>query len=461
MKSVMANVSNSFFVRNFLRSSACETLLRSGQVRLILLAPKGKLDYYRVQFPDKSIIFDVMPDVDGFRIDKIFKYFETASIHTKTSYMLSKANLHRTGSKSPFILRNINFGWRYLIWQLGKFQLWRELLRNLYFLFPNSAFSELIVKYKPDLVFLPSMIYLEDYILAKEAKKRKIKTLGMTLSWDNFYSKTLLLVKPDFLMVHTELIVNQARKMGDYDGEITATGIPQYDRYFKKEGISSREEFFKKIGADPAKKLILYAFSGKAALNLEFAVLDVLHEIIKRKTNKEDIQVLLRPYPRYDFSNDKLRELREKYNFLAAQPVSHPIQGSDNWEFDSEALNFLSSSLAHADLVITMYSTFFIEAALFDRPIIAVAFDGNKNLDYWNSSKRFFDWDHLAELKAQEGLKISKNEAELDMAIDEYLEKPFLLAEGRKRIVIQQCQFTDGKSGERLAKTILAVLGLQ
>lgn len=461
VKTILTNVSNSFFIRNILRSGALKVLEESGDVKLVLLAPRHKLEYYRRQFPAGFIEFDAMPEIRRNKLEKFFKFLETSSIHSHTAYMLSKSNLHRAGTQMPLPRRYAAFFVRTLLWQLGRFRAWRNFLRLLYNIFPNKAFDPLLEKYKPELVFLPSLIYPEDYVLGKAAKKRGIKTLGMTLSWDNFYSKTMLLVKPDYLLVHTDKIKEQAKKFGDWKGgHIYATGIPQYDRYFRKEDAMSRDEFFKKIGADSKKKLILYAFSGKAGLNIEFSVLEALYEVIKNSGIGE-AEVLLRPYPRYDFSKDKLDEFSLKYKFLSFQPVSHPARGRDNWEFDEDSLKFLYASLLYSDIVITMYSTFFIEAAIFNKPLIAIAFDGKIKLDYWNSARRFFDWDHLAELHPLEGIKIVRNREELTEAIKSYLRDPGIFSAGRKKIVLEQCQFTDGKSGERVAKTILEVLGLQ
>src|SRR3989338_6442250 len=254
MKTVLANISNSFFVRNFLRSDALKVLLENGNIRVVLLSPKNKIDYYRKEFPDKLISFDVLPDVRNSKIERFFKFLETASIHTKTSYMLTKSQyLRRTGLKRARALSYIDFFERYILWHLGRFHFWR------------------------------SMIYSEDYVLARAAKKKKIKTLGMTLSWDNFYSKTLLMVPPDQLIVHTDQIVEQAKKLGDFRGKIHVTGIPQYDIYFKRQNLMPRGEFFEKIGGDSSKKLLLYAFSGKSGLNIEFSVLEILYRAIKDK----------------------------------------------------------------------------------------------------------------------------------------------------------------------------------
>lgn len=458
MKTLISNVSNSFFVRNFLRSEVLKTLLENKDLRIILLAPEYKLDYYQKEFPSERIIFEPLPNLKNKRVEKFFKFLETASIHSKTSYMLFRSNLGRRGSAEPFLKRIFIFIERYILWQLGRFSFWRNFIRWAYYLFPNSSFKKILKKYSPDLVFLPSMIYSEDYVLAKAAKKRGIRTMGMTLSWDNFYSKTFLMVRPDFLLVHTDLIVSQARKMGDFAGEIETVGIPQYDSYFMKFGIMPREEFFRKYSLDSEKKLIVYAFSGKAGLDIEFSVLKILHDAIEAGDIKDKVQVLVRPYPRYDFSKENLDSIKNKFGFNAISPVAHPFGEKNDWEFDSEAITLLTSTLNHADLIITMYSTFFIEGAIFDRPLIAVGFDGEKNLDYWNSAKRFFNWNHLAEIKPLEGIAVANDRKDFIEKINRYLDQPNLDTEGRKRIVRLESQFTDGLSGERVAKTILREL---
>jgi len=440
MKTVLANVSNSFFVRNFLRGDALKILLERRDVRIVLLAPKNKIDYYKKEFPDKQISFDALPDVRNLRM------------LTKSQY------LHRTGLQRMRLLSYLDYFERYIFWQLGRYYFWRAMIRKAYFIFNNSQFNYILDKYGPDLVFLPSMIHSEDYVLARAARKRKIKTLGMTLSWDNFYSKTLLMVQPDQLMVHTDQIVEQAKRFGDFRGQICATGIPQYDIYFKRQNLMPRGEFFEKIGADSSKKLLLYAFSGKSGLNIEFSVLEILYRAIKDKKIKDDVQVLLRPYPRYDFPKEKFDELKEKYKFLIVQPVFHTGEGKGDWEFNEDAVELLANSLAHSDLVINMYSTFFIEAAIFDKPLVAIGFDGEKNFEYWNSAVRFFDWEHLAQIGKTNGIARAKNPDQLSEFINRCLSDPQWLGEGRRELVLQQCQFTDGKSGERLAKTILGAL---
>lgn len=462
MKTILAPVSTSFFVRNFLRTDALKILQEKG-TRLVFLVPKAKLEYYQKEFSGNNLVFEVLPEVKNLLSERFFNFLETASIHTKTVFMLNKANLYRKGSKLNFIRRVLVFFWRMIFWNLGRFYFWRQFVRKIYsFLPPNQEFEGIVERVRPDLVFLPTMILAEDYLLLKSAKRRGIKTLGMTLSWDNFYSKTFLRLHPGRLLVHTKEIKKQAEKFGDYpQGQTVVVGIPQYDRYFRKEGISSREEFFKKIGVVPSKKLLLYAFSGKAGIEIDFNLLEIVHEIISEKKLSEEVSVLVRPYPKYDFPEDKISLVKTKYNFAVKEAMTHVGRGKESWEFDEEALNFLAQSLNYADIVITTYSTFFIEAAIFGKPLIAIAFDGREKRNYWNSALRFFDWDHLRELKPHNGVWLVKNKEELAEALGRYLKDPDYLSEGRRKIVLAQCGFTDGRSAARLSKTILEILGLK
>lgn len=457
MKTILANVSTSLFIRNFLRTDALDILKTTGDVGMVLLVPLEKLNYYRSQFPDTCLVFDALPEVANQRMERIFKFLESQSIHTDTVAMLQRTRLWRHESAGAFGRRFGRFLLSAMCRELGRFRWWRTLIRKWYRLIPNHAFDDLLDRYQPDMVFCPNMIYSEDYVLLKAAHRRKIPTVGMLLSWDNFYSKTFLRVPPDRLIVHTEKIRGHAVRFGDYPAHrIEISGIPQYDRHFRKQGIIARDQFIRELGGDPSKKLILYAFSGKNGLHLDVDMLDILHEMIEKKEISEPVNVLVRPYPKFDMPMKTLEDLRSGYGFLAERAMAHVgKKGEYDWEFDADSLRLLTNSLAHADVIITMYSTFFIEAAIFDKPLIAIGFDGRKKMDYWNSARRFFEWNHLRDIKPLGGIRIVQSREEFLRAINEYLKNPDTDAEGRKKIVMQQCQFTDGRSAERVVSILL------
>ncbi len=454
MKTILTKFDNSFFVRNFLRTEARTLVLRGGDVQLVLLVPREKVTYYRKEFPDPHLVFEPAPDVRARPIERFFNFLERSSIHTNTVYMLLRTEWERSGAHA--LRRHLVFAGGLLLWYLGRFSAWRKCIRLFYWWMPSSIFSPYFKTYRPQLVFCPSMVFA-DYALLKEAKKQGIETVGMTLSWDNLYSKTFLLAHPDVLMVQTHKIREQAVALGSYRGRVVVCGIPQYDRHINRIGVTDRETFFRRIGADPNRKLILYAFSGKVGLNIDFAAAQTINQAVKTGAIP-NAQLLVRPYPRTDFPKEKLQAIEAQQDIRAFPAVAHVGGGNNDWEFDEESISFLENSLAHADVVVTMYSTFFIEAAIFDKPLVGVAFDADGKRPYWISAARFFDWDHLRDIKSLDGIWLVKNTDELIAAINRYIVEPTHHAEGRKKIVAQQAGFTDGRSARRMAEVLLQEL---
>ena len=457
MKTILIKFDNSFFVRNFLRTDIVAILSSAPDVRMVCIAPEKKLEYYRKEFSDARIVFDLCPETRFFLSERVFRFVETASIHSHTVTLLHKTDFVRAKGQKALITRIGIYATRRLLWQLGRFQWWRSIIRFAYRSLPSNTFSAALAKWKPDVVYCSSMVYT-DFRLLKEAKKGGFKTLGMILSWDNLHSKTLLRVFPDHLIVHTDDTMKQVMRYTNYPKErMRISGIPQYDRYFRRTGVVSRDEFIRSIGGDPSKKLIVYAVSGKAGLHIDLGIVKMLRDAIKNHAIARDAEILFRAYPRYDFSQEKVAHITRELGCLVRPVMTHVGEGRDNWEFDEDAISFLANTLAHADAVVALYTTFFIEAAIFDKPLIAVAFD-ERTVSYWDSAKRFFEWDHLRALYALGGIKRVESRIVLIEAVNASFENPSALHEGRMRMIARQSQFTDGKSGERVARIILNLL---
>lgn len=459
MKTILIPITNNFFVRSFLRTDSLKILASAPDLRLVFLAPREKCAYYRSEFPLPNVVFTELPAAtEQSLVERLYKWIEMASIHSRTAALMQQSERLRRGSRTPASLRMLRFIAKRMFWTLGRWRAWRKFVRQSYWYLPSRLFAEILDREKPDLVFAPTMLPRDAAIL-KEARSRGIKTAGMVLSWDNLYSKTMLRVHPDLLMAHTPSIRAQAMHLGDYPGDrIVITGVPQYDRHFRREGIMPREQFLSSLGADPRKKLIVYALSGKMGLDIEFEVIRILAGEIDQRGLRDQVEVLVRPYPRYDLPEEKLGEIRREYGFLATASMTHVGKGKDNWEFDQAALSLLGNTLAYADIVITMYSTFFIEGAIWDKPLVGIAFDGAAPRDYANSAVRFFEWEHLAEAAPLGGIWRVRSREEMMKAIDAYLRDPELHAEGRRKIITQQCGFTDGRAAARVAETLISLL---
>ena len=458
MRTILFKIDDGYFVRNFLRTDAFTILRSLPDVRMVFLAPQEKLEYYASEFPpDDRMIFDILPRIEHDRSERFFRFIEVSSIHSHTVTAVQRTDFVRTRGQKLFVRRVFSYALKRFFWNLGRFGWWRKMIRYSYFLVPSHTYDDFFEKYKPDLVY-GALMMKTDFRFLKEARKRGIKTLGMILSWDSLHSKTFARVFPDWLIVQTDDIRRQAVRYADYPEErIVVSGIPQYDRYFRRTGIVERKAFIESIGGDPAKKLIVYAISGKAGLFLDTDIILFMSEAIKKGDIEEHAQILLRPYPRYDIMPQKIKALADHHGILSQSSMMHIGTGKNNWEFDEASLSLLSNTLAHADVVVALYTTFFIEAAIFDKPLIAVGFD-ERHTSYWDSAKRFFEWDHLRELDELKGILRVDNRKELIDGINMFLKNPDRMHEGRDRIVKRQSQFTDGRSGERLARIFLKVL---
>ena len=126
-----------------------------------------------------------------------------------------------------------------------------KLLGRVYFYTDLSAkdkktFLPYILKYNPALIFSADVFNDNDVYLLATAKAQNIKTVGMIRSWDNFNTKGVFRVKPDKLIVHNEILKNQAIKWnGLSESDIFISGVPQYDRYINNKRMD-REVFLKK-----------------------------------------------------------------------------------------------------------------------------------------------------------------------------------------------------------------------
>lgn len=118
----------------------------------------------------------------------------------------------------------------------------------------------------------------------------------------------------------------------------------------------------------------------------------------------------------------------------------------------------LAASIYYSDVVVTGASTIAIDAAVLDKPIVCIGFDGKtplKDVDYWESVERFYDlYTHFEELMDANGVKLAKKQNDLAKYINEYIESPQLEAEGRKKIIERFVAPFDGKASVRLARLV-------
>jgi CDP-glycerol glycerophosphotransferase (TagB/SpsB family) len=114
--------------------------------------------------------------------------------------------------------------------------------------------------------------------------------------------------------------------------------------------------------------------------------------------------------------------------------------------------------MRHSAVVVNVASTLAIEAAIFDTPVVNISFDGESQAEWVRSSRRYYRFTHYANITRHGAVRVAETPAQLVDAIARYLDDPSLDADGRRRVVEEQCQFLDGRAAERVASFVAAEL---
>ncbi len=458
MKTILINIFDSNIARNILRTNVFKELKKEKNFKLVVLVPHIKKEFYEDEFKHDNVIIDELPKVPASRSEIIANFIIRNSIPTHTVLQIMKEGLDGSGR-----LRLDKYIIACLAWLLGKYGSYRKLLRSIAPLFfQRGIYQGIFDKYKPDIIFSPTIYSTNDIRLIRCAKDNNIKVIGMIKSWDNLTSKDFVLIYPDYMIVHNEIIARELNYYADYPKDkIFISGIPQFDRYLEDNFIETQEQFFHKMKLNPEKKVILYSAMGSWLVPTEKAIIIMLADIINKGKLKYPAQLLVRLHPAYTSEDATLKNIP---NIIIDRPGSFRSTTSSTvlrsgWEFHEDDTKHLAATVKYADVAINEGSTMSIECACFDTPLININFDANSSkVPYWRSVKRLFKREHYIPIIETGGLKLPNNEEELIRAINDYLADHELDKTGRDQIVKEQCFKFDGRSGERIANFIINTL---
>ena len=320
----------------------------------------------------------------------------------------------------------------------------------------HAGAETLFDTYAPSLLVTssPGLIFSEVPLL-RTAVRRGVRAMAIDPSWDNFTNKLLPVRRVDRLLVWNELMRQQAVDWHGYRPDmIRVCGAPQFDGYFRSGPRTPREEFFRRIGADPGRKLITLTTTPRELYPHHVDVVRVLSRAIETGALARPSQVLVRLHPRDD--EDAYREVRHVPHVIIEKPFRPTVKVDDGLAVDvmPEHQRHLADTMRHSDVVVNVASTIAIEACVFDTPVVNIAFDGDTDLPYERSARRYYTFTHYVNITRHNAVRVAWTPGEMTEHISRYLADPALDAEGRRRVVAEQCQFLDGRSGERVAAAV-------
>ncbi len=294
----------------------------------------------------------------------------------------------------------------------------------------TARYKDIFEKYNPNLVFVSRVDTELDQTLLREAKQRKIKTVGMIVSWNGtVLSRYTLRLLPDVLVVWNGCAKALAEMHCDIPAKnIFVSGIPRLDRSLRGPSVS-REQFCKKYSIEPSRKIILF-ISIPQTNKEESRILEVLDGAVKKGELPSDVVFLVRNHPIDDLTKGSMVR-----GGLETSPNIVYDNSRTFWENNKsytdglvEDIEHVVDSLSYAEMVLTTNDTMGVDARFLDTPVVAISEQSVESAD------------------------------ELVRTMSMCLKNPKSNLDEVKEKVKEQYYKNDGKAGERIAKILIQEL---
>ncbi len=446
-------------VRDVLRNDTYKHLKDNKNLEIVILAQHID-EQFMTEFGAENVHFEQLLEYKASLVERCISYFHRGVLRHKCRTI----DLGNTAGNT-FSIDIIKPFTALLLKMLGLSNI-NKLVHLLYEkLTPAKLYTDVFEKYKPDQVIVTRVLnYSNDYPVMRTALKYNVPVIALVSSWDNLTSKAFFPFALYKLVVWNDVMKNEAIDLFQYpESDIFVSGIPRYDALLNNEIYRTKVQFLQSMGANINKKLITYATGSKTTGRTKVDTKSPEPEIVKyiAQCICDDIisnsQLLVRLHPQADVSEYK--SLLDMENVILQVPGEK--SGFQDRLFSNADDIELGELMKHSDVVVNLASTITIDAALFDTPIICINFDffGQRKLK--DSVKKFYQFDHYAKLAMTKGFTLANSSDDLIKNITYQLAHPKNLKKERLDIVKQQCKYTDGKSGARIANFLLHSINRQ
>lgn len=450
-KTIFIVISQAMLIRNILRSGTLEELKKVGHRIIILISCNEVPQYLKDEFEDEQVTVLPIP-LKALSVTRwhrrfiLLTHFLNLNDTTRVYFRYSRHYINRSPFKLFLYWCALQFFSR--VPGLKKLMRWIEAR---FFPEHNDTVKQYFDTYPVDLVFSTSITSKVDNIFMKEARRRGVKAVSMTKSWDNA-TKMYFRFVPDHFLVQNDTIRTELARLQDFPiEEITVVGFPQFDWYRRDGVIKTREEHLRSKGLDPNLPTIFFGSQGIWYKN-DFEVAEHIQKWIANDELAKKCQLIVRPH----FTNVKDTKLKALKGLPGvAYDDSYDISNlfSDNWDPKVPEIVDFANTMKHSDVIVNMLSTISLDAACFDRPTINVLFGGTfqRGRDVTAKIAKVVHYQWVFDT----GATISTHSYdELKKAINKCLLDPKYKSKEREDLIDQMCYKVDGKSSLRVADCI-------
>jgi len=427
------------------------TLLLKKGFTIYIFCYDYKKEYFEKEFTQDNVEIIGINEYPMNKFESIMKRLSSSLLPTSTVIINRRWRYSKDKNLISFLIS------MFLLYTFARVKLLYRIYRKLFYRFYNrEIFKDYFNRYKPDVIFSSDIFHNEDIRLIAEARKKGISALGMVRSWDNLTSRSIMQIDPDKMIVHNEIIKEQAIKLHKYDkNKITISGVPQFDEYINYQPKLTREEFLNKLDFEERRKIIIFAPTGKKFIKSDWMELQILHDAILEGKIKGNPQIIVR-YPPGDIMDIEKVKISDKVKVYIDKPgVDFKKKRMKDREMSRQDMDWLGDNLYYTDLLISAGSTLCVDIVAFDKPIVCPKFDGDKNIEYFDSVLKMYDKHHYRYLVRTSGGKLVYNKDEFIHWINKYLDDPTIDRDKRKVLLTEQYWKHDGASCERIVNFII------
>lgn len=367
-----------------------------------------------------------------------------------------------------------------LIWELiSRILKSSKVLRRLLIAFESrflrpTFHEELFKKYSPDLIVVTSLCgFKYNEFFAREAHYFGVPVCCVVLSWDNTSGMGMPGYVPDYVVAWSENMKKEITELNDIDEKkMHVGGVAHFDPYYNREVILEKRELFKKLGLDPDKKTIFFATKSPKRFPWGPELVAEMAEAIQSGKIRHSPQLLVRIHPlHYRTSNGRLvfEDIIKEYERVENKYpcVSLNIPETVSKKMDADLANsetaLVASVLKHSDVMLNMFSTMVIEAAIFQLPSINLCIRDKCKVELGKSQQDImvdYVQTHNQRIIQTGGVKTVFTMDELYDAINQYLDDPHLDREKRELLKQKEAGPFRGDAGETIGRHLLSLVNL-
>ncbi len=444
MKTIFVSSFHPYTSRNILSTDAYRHLIGEKNLRVVLFVHARKKDFIERMFGASYVV------VEGIALDAPSRRRIPLIMKRVAKYCLNSNSVRiQRYMKWKFEKKYVYFFIAFPAWAIAASRMLRRAMRVIDYCFAEKdRYREYFERYRPDIVFITDALNERDVELAQNARFFGAPIIGMVRSWDNLTLHGLMRFLPQKLLVASEEIKRQAEVLNDCPpSSIEIMGVPHYDKYYKGATIS-REEFYHAMKLDLSKSCLLFAPIGDFYINnntTDAHVVSVLSEM--------DYNIIVRFSPTVPVA-DMVHAVPPAHTVFDRPGINFIKEDMGDQELSPEDDDRLLHEIFFSDAVICGPSTVALDAVFLDKPVIIVNFHPDKR-GYYDGIRRRYDYDHFRFAIECGAFRLANSREELFSLIERYRKDRSMDAEGRAIVRKAYCGPRDGKSGVRVAQTII------